>query len=88
MMVQCLMKFVLKFESLKYNFANQMKLLYITLTYSHSQAFCVGAVKKTSGHSRIYFVNPAGMLAEPIKTLRAICDNTNTQDAQSYEIYS
>jgi len=28
------------------------------------------------------------MLAEPIKTLRAICDDTNTQDAQSYEICS
>jgi len=41
-----------------------------------------------SGHSRIHFVNPAGMLAEPIKTLRAICDNINTQDAQSYEICS
>ena len=47
-----------------------------------------GGSEKTSGHSRIHFLNPAGMLAEPIKTLRAICDNTNTQDAQSYEICS
>ena len=39
-------------------------------------------------HTRIHFVNPAGMLAEPIKTLRAICDDTNTQDAQCYEISS
>ena len=33
-------------------------------------------------------MNPAGMLTEPIKTHRAICDDTNTQDVQSYEICS
>jgi len=36
-------------------------------------------------HSRILFVNPAGMFAEPIKTLCAFCDDRNTLDMQTYE---
>ena len=43
----------------------------------------VGAVNKPSGHCCTHSGTTAGMLAEPIRSLRALCDETTTNNSNS-----
>ena len=47
------------------------------------QTVCVGAVNKPSGHCCTHSGTTAGMLAEPIRSLRALCDETTTNNSNS-----
>ena len=47
------------------------------------QTVCVGAANKPPGHCCTHSVTTARMLAEPIRSLRGHCDETNTNNSNS-----
>ena len=47
------------------------------------QTVCVGAANKLSGHCCTHSGTTAGMLAEPTRSLRGLCDETNTNNSNS-----
>ena len=56
----------------------------ITHQGSHAcQTVCVGAANKPSGNCCTHSGTTAGMLTEPIRSLRGLCDETNTNNSNS-----